>query len=273
MTYACPLFVTARFMNSHTGEIKEQTVFMGDFPMMTDRGTFIINGTERIVVSQLVRSPGVYFGADPRQDAAGEGHRRRQDDPGPRRVARVRDRQEGRRLRPHRPQAQAAGHGAAEGARVRRDRRRAARPHHRRRRPSVRVDPQHAREGPHRDAPTTRSSTSTASCARASRRRPTPRARCSRTSSSTRSATTSRRSAATRSRRSSPTSTRSWGSTASISKTRTPTSTAASADFTLTKADILAAISYLVKLHAASPATTPTTSTTSATAACVRSAS
>ena len=65
MTYARPLFVTARFMNSTTGEIKEQTVFLGDFPMMTDRGTFIINGTERIVVSQLVRSPGVYFGINP----------------------------------------------------------------------------------------------------------------------------------------------------------------------------------------------------------------
>src|SRR5262245_60669503 len=62
MTFARPLFVTARFMNAQTGEIKEQTVFMGDFPMMTARGTFIINGTERIVVSQLVRSPGVYFG-------------------------------------------------------------------------------------------------------------------------------------------------------------------------------------------------------------------
>jgi DNA-directed RNA polymerase subunit beta len=65
MTFARPLFVTARFMNSQTGEIKEQTVFMGDFPMMTNRGTFIINGTERIVVSQLVRSPGVYFGINP----------------------------------------------------------------------------------------------------------------------------------------------------------------------------------------------------------------
>ena len=65
MTFARPLFVTARFMNAATGEIKEQTVFMGDFPMMTDRGTFIINGTERIVVSQLVRSPGVYFGINP----------------------------------------------------------------------------------------------------------------------------------------------------------------------------------------------------------------
>jgi len=65
MTFARPLFVTARFMNSQTGEIKEQTVFMGDFPMMTDRGTFIINGTERIVVSQLVRSPGAYFNYGP----------------------------------------------------------------------------------------------------------------------------------------------------------------------------------------------------------------
>ncbi|MGH2818500.1 MAG: DNA-directed RNA polymerase subunit beta [Actinomycetota bacterium] len=61
MTFSRPLFVTAAFMNKETGEIKEQTVFMGDFPMMTGKGTFIINGTERVVVSQLVRSPGVYF--------------------------------------------------------------------------------------------------------------------------------------------------------------------------------------------------------------------
>ncbi|HEX6404147.1 MAG TPA: DNA-directed RNA polymerase subunit beta [Pseudonocardiaceae bacterium] len=61
MTYAAPLFVTAEFTNNNTGEIKSQTVFMGDFPMMTSKGTFIINGTERVVVSQLVRSPGVYF--------------------------------------------------------------------------------------------------------------------------------------------------------------------------------------------------------------------
>ena len=60
-TYAAPLFVTAEFINNNTGEIKSQTVFMGDFPMMTEKGTFIINGTERVVVSQLVRSPGVYF--------------------------------------------------------------------------------------------------------------------------------------------------------------------------------------------------------------------
>src|SRR5262245_64342058 len=53
------------FVNKTTGEIKEQEVFMGDFPMMTERGTFIINGTERVVVSQLVRSPGVYFSREP----------------------------------------------------------------------------------------------------------------------------------------------------------------------------------------------------------------
>ncbi|SNS58456.1 DNA-directed RNA polymerase subunit beta [Micrococcales bacterium KH10] len=60
-TYSAPLFVTAEFYNHTTEEIKSQTVFMGDFPLMTERGTFIINGTERVVVSQLVRSPGVYF--------------------------------------------------------------------------------------------------------------------------------------------------------------------------------------------------------------------
>ena len=61
MTFAQPLFVTAEFTNNETGEIKSQTVFMGDFPVMTPRGTFVINGTERVVVSQIVRSPGVYF--------------------------------------------------------------------------------------------------------------------------------------------------------------------------------------------------------------------
>ncbi|HET7682747.1 MAG TPA: DNA-directed RNA polymerase subunit beta [Marmoricola sp.] len=60
-TYSRPLYVSAEFTNGETGEIKGQTVFMGDFPMMTKKGTFIINGTERVVVSQLVRSPGVYF--------------------------------------------------------------------------------------------------------------------------------------------------------------------------------------------------------------------
>ena len=61
MTFSAPVFVRARFMNANTGEIKEQTVFMGDFPVMTEKGTFVINGTERVVVSQLVRSPGVIF--------------------------------------------------------------------------------------------------------------------------------------------------------------------------------------------------------------------
>ncbi|GIG69851.1 DNA-directed RNA polymerase subunit beta [Phytomonospora endophytica] len=65
LTYCAPLFVTAEFINHNTGEIKSQTVFMGDFPMMTPKGTFIINGTERVVVSQLVRSPGVYFDKQP----------------------------------------------------------------------------------------------------------------------------------------------------------------------------------------------------------------
>ena len=61
INYSAPLYVTAEFINNDTQEIKSQTVFIGDFPMMTDEGTFIVNGTERVVVSQLVRSPGVYF--------------------------------------------------------------------------------------------------------------------------------------------------------------------------------------------------------------------
>ena len=61
VSYQAPLSAEIRFINRETGEIKEQEVFMGDFPLMTPRGTFIINGTERVVVSQLVRSPGVYL--------------------------------------------------------------------------------------------------------------------------------------------------------------------------------------------------------------------
>ena len=64
VSYQAPLYVEIRYINRETGEIKEQEVFMGDFPLMTNRGTFIINGTERVVVSQLVRSPGVYFGSE-----------------------------------------------------------------------------------------------------------------------------------------------------------------------------------------------------------------
>lgn len=61
MNYSVQLYVTAEFENNKSLEIKSQTVFIGDFPLMTDKGTFIVNGTERVVVSQLVRSPGVYF--------------------------------------------------------------------------------------------------------------------------------------------------------------------------------------------------------------------
>ncbi|MDR1193186.1 MAG: DNA-directed RNA polymerase subunit beta, partial [Peptococcaceae bacterium] len=61
-TYAASLRVRVRLINKDTGEVKEQEVFMGDFPLMTEKGTFIINGAERVIVSQLVRSPGVYYG-------------------------------------------------------------------------------------------------------------------------------------------------------------------------------------------------------------------
>ncbi|WP_166985666.1 DNA-directed RNA polymerase subunit beta [Canibacter zhoujuaniae] len=68
-TYAAPLYVKAEFFNKGTGETKSQTVFIGDFPLMTDRGTFIINGSERVIVSQLVRSPGVYFERTPEKNS------------------------------------------------------------------------------------------------------------------------------------------------------------------------------------------------------------
>ena len=61
LTYSAPLKVKVRLINKETGEVKEQEVFMGDFPLMTEKGTFIINGAERVIVSQLVRSPGVYY--------------------------------------------------------------------------------------------------------------------------------------------------------------------------------------------------------------------
>ena len=64
VTYAAPLRVKARLKNEETGEITENVIFMGDFPLMTDSGTFVINGAERVIVSQLVRSPGVYYGFD-----------------------------------------------------------------------------------------------------------------------------------------------------------------------------------------------------------------
>lgn len=63
-TYAAPLKVQARLFNGETGEVKEQEIFLGDMPIMTDTGTFVINGAERVIVSQLVRSPSVYFGKE-----------------------------------------------------------------------------------------------------------------------------------------------------------------------------------------------------------------
>ena len=59
-----PIKVRVRLLNKETGEIKEQEIFMGDFPLMTNGGTFVINGAERVIVSQIVRSPGMYFGDD-----------------------------------------------------------------------------------------------------------------------------------------------------------------------------------------------------------------
>ena len=92
LTYARPLTVTVGFINRETGEIREQSVFMGDFPWMTERGTFVINGTERVVVTQLVRSPGrVSDGAQ----GSGEAGLHREPDAGARLVAGARDRQEG----------------------------------------------------------------------------------------------------------------------------------------------------------------------------------
>ena len=112
MTFSAPIFVRARFMNATTGEIKEQTVFMGDFPMMTDKGTFIINGTERVVVSQLVRVARRHLPAGRAVPPAEPGQapaRHRHHPPLPRRVDRVRRRAEARqgrhRRHPRRPQA------------------------------------------------------------------------------------------------------------------------------------------------------------------------
>ncbi len=164
-TYAAPLFVTAEFMNNETGEIKSQTVFMGDFPLMTDKGTFIINGTERVVVSQLVRSPGVYFERTPTRPPTRTSTSPRSSRA--RCVARVRDRQEGPRRRPRRPQAQAAGHRAAQGPRPGATSRSASASGS----TSPWWPPSRRTASPSR---TRRSRTSTASCARASRRRVRP---------------------------------------------------------------------------------------------------
>ncbi len=157
LTYSRPLTVTVAFINHETGEIREQSVFMGDFPWMTKRGTFIINGTERVVVTQLVRSPGAYL-MEPKD-------REKQVFTANLMPARGSwleleiDKKEG--LRPHRPQAQAAGHrpAARDGLRPGRRRRpRGDRGGHRQARPGARgplrelaLHPQHDRVGPRAD--------------------------------------------------------------------------------------------------------------------------
>ena len=121
MTYAAPLKVTIRLTvydkDPETGtksirDIKEQEVFFGEIPLMTENGTFIINGTERVIVSQLHRSPGVFFERVPAQ-----GYYPRQDHSLPRQLGRVRVRQQEPAVRPHRPQAQVLRHGLPARAR------------------------------------------------------------------------------------------------------------------------------------------------------------
>ncbi len=126
MTYAVPLKVTIRLVvwdkDAETGvktirDIKEQEVYFGDIPLMTDNGTFIINGTERVIVSQLHRSPGVFFHSEDKTLFLGADHSVS------RLVGRVRVRQQEPALRPHRPQAQVPRHGLPARARARGDRR------------------------------------------------------------------------------------------------------------------------------------------------------
>ena len=122
LTFSRPLYVNVELLIKETGEIQRQRVYMGDFPTMTDQGTFVINGAERVVVSQLVRSPGVYYSEseDPttRPDAL-----QRQGHPEPGRLARVRDEQQGPAVGQGRPQAQARGDHPAAGRRLRAERR------------------------------------------------------------------------------------------------------------------------------------------------------
>ena len=122
LTFSKPLYVNVELLIKETGEIQRQRVYMGDYPWMTDQGTFVINGAERVVVSQLVRSPGVYYSEteDPAvgPDAVlGQGH------PEPRRLARVRDEQQGPALGQGRSQAQDRGDDPAPRGRLRAERR------------------------------------------------------------------------------------------------------------------------------------------------------
>ncbi len=109
LTYEVPLSMVVRFVNKDTGEIREQTVFMGNFPMMTEQGTFIINGTERVIVTQLVRSPGAYL-MEPKDPTKQVFTANLMPSRGS--WLELEIDKKGARLRTHRPQAQAADHDA-----------------------------------------------------------------------------------------------------------------------------------------------------------------
>ena len=108
ITYSQPLYVTTHLVVKETGEIKEMPIFMGDFPMMTGNGTFIINGAERVVVSQLVRSPGIYFTME-RNPSSNRGLCMAKLIPSRGGLAGVRDQQQGRSLGQGGPEAQGFG--------------------------------------------------------------------------------------------------------------------------------------------------------------------
>ena len=157
LTFSKPLYVNVELLIKETGEIQRQRVYMGDYPWMTDQGTFVINGAERVVVSQLVRSPGVYY-SEVEDPASGPDAVQRQGHPEPRRLARVRDQQQGPAVGQGRPQAQDRGdHPAARGRlrAERRDQRAVQRDRHRPRAPVHREHPRqgpdpHPGRGPHR---------------------------------------------------------------------------------------------------------------------------
>ena len=151
LTYSRPLYVNVELLIKETGEIQRQRVYMGDYPWMTDLGTFVINGAERVVVSQLVRSPGVYYSEleDPgsgRMLFSAQGH------PEPRRVARVRDQQQGPALGQGRPQAQDRGNDAAARSRLRDQRGDRGAVLAGRHRPRAPVHREHPGQGHHPDA-------------------------------------------------------------------------------------------------------------------------
>ena len=122
LTFSKPLYVNVELLIKETGEIQRQRVYMGDYPWMTDQGTFVINGAERVVVSQLVRSPGVYY-SETEDPGVGPDAVQRQGHPEPWRLARVRDQQQGPALGQGRSQAQDRRDHSAASGRLRGERR------------------------------------------------------------------------------------------------------------------------------------------------------